>query len=122
MASDGMKDLGNLPIKVAKLINRTTLMEIKREDVEKPVWENMVRFAFNHQDDVEMVMDSQSPVVLDTITDKDIDPVETEKAFHTASELRAMHYKSLQSLAKKKGVSPDGTKEEIIDRVMAAQV
>jgi hypothetical protein len=66
-----------------------------------------------------MVMDGQKPVEVVEIP-VTVDEDEQTVAY-TASELRTKHYKQLQAIAKKRSLTADGTKEELIDRIVAAQ-
>lgn len=123
---DAMPDLGNLPKRVKTIRNRRTGVEFHKsvlESTEGPngetngeAWVNAVRYAFNHQDEIEMIMEENSKTV-----------EELEEMALTGSSgavsiegLKAMHWKKLQAHAKALGVATAGTKMQIIERVLAA--
>lgn len=116
--SDAMADLGNLPDKVKLVRNRRTGIEFVRDEMEWGTWENTVRYAFNHQDEMEMVLDKRNEIDLEALTDEP--GVEVATGPLSIIDLRKMHWKKLQQHARSLNVATSGTKEQIIERVMAA--
>ena len=122
--SDGMKDLGNLPRKVKGLRNLTSKATVWRDSYTNEVgefleaqWEAAVRFAFAHQDEIEMLMTDEAELEAEEAK------LEETKQ-DTAATLRKVHYKALCKKAKDMGLTvEDGeTKEQVIEKILAVEV
>jgi len=123
LQNDGMPDIGNLPKKVVAIRNKQTGIVITREQcIDADSWDNYVRLAYNHQDQMDMLdsipgegdeteeeVDTKSPIksgktpkkTLQLPTLKDGTPI-------TKASLEKLHYKTMRTLAVSYDVEVDG--------------
>lgn len=119
MAAEAMKDLGSLVCKTKALRNKLTGIVVSQEGVGNfTFWENMVRYADNHQEEFEFIFDSKQIDSEDENenVESDINPDGTQKL--TKRVLDGMHYKLIQKEAKRLGLDTEGSKKELIERIL----
>jgi len=120
--SDAMKDLGTLPEKAIGVRNRTTKQEFLKADLDWTVWNNIIRFAYSHQDEIDILMteDDTSAIVIDEPLDIEVaKPIQADgKPKPDKNDLRGMHYKKLQALCKENSLDVAGSKDVLVDRLL----
>lgn len=130
---DGMPDLGNLPIRTKAIRNKLTgqiqtpdslARGVMNEGEEDP-WTMLVRFAYAHQDSLELldyVPDASGK--RDPIKSKDDDsdpglPTLEDGRIITYEVLGTIHWQTLRKLAKRYGGNPDGKgKKQVLEMIV----
>ena len=130
---DGMPDLGNLPQRTLAVRNKLTQQVQTRESLargiqnpeEEDPWSILVRYAYNHQDQMELLS------YIPGADGKGADPVKgpgaDESKIPTTEDgrplifetLESLHFQTLRKLCKQYKGNPDGkTKLQVIEAIL----
>jgi hypothetical protein len=130
---DGMPDLGNLPARTTAIRNKITGLVMTPESLaigqmepgEEDPWSRHVRYAYAHQDQMEL-LDHDPREVKDPVKGKGGDkessvPTLKDGQPMTRESLEALHYQTLRALAKSYQVVVDGkTRLQVTEALLTA--